>query len=335
MVIQRIKLDKWKEFCYPLCLMKKLEISLLFIFLEDINYIGCNLPVTYHFNCPFHQHQSNVLEVHSFQHFEFQEGDPPPWYDLQAERYDRPYTQQEEDELRHKYRKNPALFEKRKLEGIIGYIGKPKGLKQILWERGLYVEGMKCHQTDTENMKKVMDGKEGLPEHLDMKRVLAKQPDFLAEKCAIQQLIEDRGHIFLKSPVCHPELAGHGIEYCWGYASTIFRRINDGTASNFESNVANSLSAEHLTLERVWKYARRTRDYMRMYQKLSQKLVDNPELKDQLNHKMYEVERTKVKTEARTLACSQLLNDFLNHAVQEHTCHRNISELDRDFIRIT
>jgi len=211
-------------------------------------------------------------------------------------------------------------------------VGKPKGLKQILWERGLYVDGMLTHQTDTVAMRKLMDGGEGLPEHLDMKRVLARQPDFLAEKCALQQMIEDRGHIFLKSPACHPEIAGYGIEYCWGYSSTIFRKINDCTAANLEKNVGIALSNENLTLERVWKYSRRTRDYMRMYYKLAESLEDNPQLTEGISHKFYEENRNKIKLESRKLVCPPIVDDFLRHCGRQYSYHRNVAEIESNFI---
>jgi hypothetical protein len=148
----------------------------------------------------------------------------------------------------------------------------------------------------------------------------------------LQQIIEERGHIFLKSPACHPEVAGHGIEYCWGYSSTIFRSINDCTAANLERNVAKSLSIEYLTLERIWKFSRRTRDYLRMYYKLAQDLETNPALKDTINHKMYEESRKKVKQEARTLTCPRFVSDFLRHVGRNYTYHRNVAEIEREFI---
>jgi hypothetical protein len=84
--------------------------------------------------------------------------------------------------------------------GVEGYVGRQKGISQILFERGLYKEGMQLHQTNT-----LIDGKRVLPEDLDMKRVLARQRDFINEKCALQSLIEGRGHIvsfFLFFPFC-------------------------------------------------------------------------------------------------------------------------------------
>ncbi len=35
-----------------------------------------------------------------------------------------------------------------------------------------------------------------------------------------------------QTPRCHPELAGRGIEYCWGKAKLEFRRNNDFNPQN-------------------------------------------------------------------------------------------------------
>ena len=128
-----------------------------------------------------------------------------------------------------------------------------------------------------------------------MRKVLQSQLDFKNEKCAIQKLIENRGHIFLPSVACHPEMAGHGIEFCWGYGEMQFRQLNDQIVKNLTRNVTNALAPNHLTLERIWKFQRRTRDYMRMYRQLETQLLINPSLKDEINHRMLEKKRKDVK----------------------------------------
>ena len=134
---------------------------------------------------------------------------------------------------------------------VEGYAGKPKGLKQILWERGLWKEGMtKTHVNPALNMEKV----------------LASCPDFVAETGALQELVESKGHILLMSPKYHPEIAGAGIEYSWGQWKRMFKQwINDHKPKNHEANVKRALSPEVLDLAFVRKTGRRTRDYMRAY----------------------------------------------------------------------
>ncbi len=66
-----------------------------------------------------------------------------------------------------------------------------------------------------------------------------------------------------------------------------------------------------------------------MYYKLAQDLETNPTLKDSINHKMYEESRKKVKQEARILTCPTFVSDYLR---RKYTCHRNVAEIEREFI---
>ena len=87
-----------------------------------------------------------------------------------------------------------------------GYAGKAKGVAQVLWERGLWVEGMK--------MKLDVDDPD-YPE-LSASTVLANCEDFREEVGAMEKLVASEGHICLFSSKGHPEIAGAGIEYDWG-----------------------------------------------------------------------------------------------------------------------
>ena len=161
--------------------------------------------------------------------------------------------EEEKQEEKEEGRKN----EKEK-EGIVreGYLGKPKGMKQILWERGWFIEGMST----------AADVK---PE-MDLERVLSAQPDFKDERPALQHLVESRGHILLLSPKYHPEIAGVGIEFSWGMSKMKFRReINDEIPAHLHHNMVASMCPRTiLTLRRVRRFARRTRDYCRAYHAL-------------------------------------------------------------------
>ena len=128
---------------------------------------------------------------------------------------------------------------------IPGYVGKPKGLKQVLWERGLLEEKMNLNE---------------------MRAKLEACEDFKAEVTALEGTVLARGHILLMSPKYHPEMAGAGIEFCWARSKHAFRNgINDMQASNLDANVAKSRSKEIITLDFVRRSARRARDYGRVY----------------------------------------------------------------------
>jgi hypothetical protein len=77
----------------------------------------------------------------------------------------------------------------------------------------------------------------------------------------VRQVVHARGHILLMSPRCHPELAGQGIEYCWGAAKLFYRRHNDCKTAHMHANVVASLQS--VTLAQARKFARRARSYRR------------------------------------------------------------------------
>jgi hypothetical protein len=189
-----------------------------------------------------------MVEVGEIQKMYFDEESAGPFYqhNPNSNKYDQPYSAMEIAEMQSRSRSNKPVPTMRK-----GWLNQPKGLKQILWERGLYVNGMNKSQ---------------------MQHCLSNCPDFKNEKIGIQKLLESRGHILIVSPKCHPELAGSGIEYCWGMADMIFRSIGKKQSTNVEQHIEHVLGNEVLTLERVWKYERRARDYMRLYEKMGENL---------------------------------------------------------------
>ena len=77
--------------------------------------------------------------------------------------------------------------------------------------------------------------------------------------------LRSRGHILLMCVKAHPELAGVGIENSWGKSAQHFRANNDCVSRHLHQNVLDSLHSSNLTLLRVCKFARRTRDYLLLY----------------------------------------------------------------------
>ena len=136
---------------------------------------------------------------------------------------------------------------------VEGWAGKAKGLKQVLWERGLWKDGM------VQRVKP--DDEKG--QDMCMQTTLHKCPDFNLEVGALTKLIHDEGHICLFCAKGHPEIAGLGIEYDWGVLKKLFRKINDQVARNMQKHLDTALDAITLTIAR--KTARRARLYMRAY----------------------------------------------------------------------
>jgi len=101
-----------------------------------------------------------------------------------------------------------TTVEKQKI--IQGWEGKPKGILQILWERGLI---------DELNYKATMklDGRKNsltrlIDESTSLRHLLGKCPDFKNEQSALQVLGQELGVVVDATPKNHAELAGEGIE---------------------------------------------------------------------------------------------------------------------------
>ena len=117
----------------------------------------------------------------------------------------------------------------------------------------------------------------------NIEQVLGGLPDFKNGRTALQHTVEKRGHILVLSPKFHPEVAGVGIEFSWGMSKLKFRRgINDEVPKNLHRNILASVCRETiLTLSRIRRFARRTRDYCRAYLRL-EKDADGTESRDSI-----------------------------------------------------
>lgn len=174
------------------------------------------------------------------------------------------------------------------------------------------MEGMQGRQSKLAQEKMLIAGAghKILPDSLNAHLALSSCPDFKFERTALQNVVEKRGHILLPSVVCTPETAGGGIEYSWGKLKFEQRRRND-LAVKLESGVkfverVRVLCKDQsiLPLERIWKFERRARDYIRLYLSAGQR-----DGRTTLTHGEIERMRSKQKT------------------------HRNIMEMDREFVR--
>ena len=163
--------------------------------------------------------------------------DPPPFLDLTAPPKDK------------------EAAKRGKLEQNEGYAGKPKDIKQAPWERVWYGNGMSTTSADPK---------------MNIELVLGGLPDFKNKRAVLQHMVERRGHILVLSSKCHPEVAGVGIEYSWGMSKLQFRReINDEVPKNLHHNIVVSMCRETiLTLPRIRRFARRTRNYCQTHLEL-------------------------------------------------------------------
>jgi hypothetical protein len=265
------------------------------------------------------------LSIGDTQSFVFKEGDLPPFDSPNAPKYDIPMTTQQKNKLIVKLnaerakKKKPFLSQKEIDEtntpAVVGYIGKPKGVRHILVERGLWVSGMRSALSN----KDVEQGKI-LEAARDAHLALNKCPDFKLEKPAIQMLLEQYGHLLLLSPKCHPELAGEGVEYCIGNVKMFYRRLfNTTVADELKVNVLKAVSTVNAGKITIWHYARRCRGYMRLYREQNLQLVKrdtNGNITDDCLHQLPQY-------------------DELERMMKRKSTHRNMEELERYYIQRT
>ena len=135
--------------------------------------------------------------------------------------------------------------------------GQPKGIKMILEERGLWPQNQ---------LKRICDNcKKNSPvsDNCCAVRVLSLQPDFLAQKPLVKEVIESRGHKVIFYPKFHCEL--NFIEMFWGAAKRYARNNCDYSFKALEKIVPEALNS--VSLEQIRRYARRSWRFMDAYRK--------------------------------------------------------------------
>ena len=183
----------------------------------------------------------------------------------------------------------PPKFERK----LTDFVGKAKGKRQVLYERGKWKNGIvkKVDDDDQNGWDQVKVPCAALKSHraghapghatrasahllnpplhpasqtMSMNYMLSNCEDFVNEKSApLHTLVEARGHILVMSPKGHCELAGQGIEYDWGKPKQNFRRKNKYI--KFHDYILCSMSRSVLSRSTSRKFARKPRAYRRAY----------------------------------------------------------------------
>jgi hypothetical protein len=179
----------------------------------------------------------------------------------------------------------------RKAHIMEGWVGKSKGLLQILWERG-WIDPCKCatFKQDKTAGKIVntsfctingrKDAQTGqILETSSLRALMGQCTDFKEEETALQFLGKQLGLRVLFTPKFHCKFAGEGIEYNWAHAKAKMRitplREKKGRA-NFISLVMKCICPETvLTKERIRKFSARARAYICTNYHLSRDLATN------------------------------------------------------------
>ena len=145
--------------------------------------------------------------------------------------------------------------------------GRLKGLKIVLQERGLWPQQSKfltqCSiQGKNPGERKPNPAcKHASNANCCARALLSSQPDFLAQKCQLQETLEAAGHQVIFYPVFHCEL--NFIEYFWGRAKLYTRANCQYTFPSLVRTVPVALA--NISNQLIWKYYQRTLRMMDAY----------------------------------------------------------------------
>ena len=156
-----------------------------------------------------------------------------------------------------------------------GWEGKPKGMEQILWERG-WINPSEDRKSYTVNGKK--DSMGAVRKDKSLRYLMSILKDFENQETMLQLKATEMGISMDRTPKCHCELAGEGIEYAWGCAKNLYRRqpLKDKRGKdNFRRTVRKCFSRNVVTSERVRMFSQRARAYMLAYYKIRQQQLTN------------------------------------------------------------
>ena len=151
----------------------------------------------------------------------------------------------------------PTQFDERVIKE--GWVGKAKGALQVLFECG-WIDPDKIHLYTAKGNKQ---GQYSIDSLMQM------QVDFSSEKTLLDYHALLWGVIIIRSPKCHPEIAGEGIEYGWALSKMEDRRspMNEKrTKVKFRDLVQRCLdSGSVLNLKQMRSCSKKARDYMVLY----------------------------------------------------------------------
>ncbi len=143
-----------------------------------------------------------------------------------------------------------------------GWEGKPKGMLQILFERGfINPERMTEYTIDGRN-----DVFGNLVADTSLRYLMEQLSDFQDEETLLQYHGRQIGGKVDRTPKCHPDMAGEGVEYDWACGKNVYRRLplkDKKTKAKFRELVSKCLDTDKvLTIEQQRLFSKRACEYM-------------------------------------------------------------------------
>ena len=125
----------------------------------------------------------------------------------------------------------------------VSFPDQPKGMKQVLQERDLWIDGLKMKCRDKCQLGSA---------NCCAKRLLEVQQDFQEQRSLVQEVIEAAGHLCIFLPKFHCEL--NFIEYFWGAMKKYLRNHCDYTFTTLQENVPKALESVAVETIRKWEH---------------------------------------------------------------------------------
>lgn len=153
---------------------------------------------------------------------------------------------------------------------VQGWLGKPKGLLQILWETG-WVDGNEYKGAalyEYYNKEGKKDAAGNLIPGTNLVAILQERHDFKNELTMMEYVGKRCGLIVKMSPKCHCEIAGESIEVVWGIGKVRLRRIphsDRDTAEKFRALVEDMWSKDKIGYNQLRGAFRTHRAYILSY----------------------------------------------------------------------
>jgi len=152
---------------------------------------------------------------------------------------------------------------------VEGWVGKPKGMFQVAWERG-WIDPAQVSKYQVEAPCDAFGVEDT---SFSLKEILSNCDVFMNEIPQLQHIIESLGGFCQMSPKYHPEIAGEGIENLWGFIKKVYRSrwsIRDSAhqkKEDFLQLIAGIMDGSDGTITKtaVRKCVRRARQYMLAY----------------------------------------------------------------------
>ena len=120
--------------------------------------------------------------------------------------------------------------------------------------------------------------------NFSIRELMKHQKDFVEEITLMQYYGNKMGVVVDRTPKCHPELAGEGIEYAWAIAKLFYRKSPIAlkrSKSLFQLLVRDSTDNDKvLTIHKIRACSRKARTYMKMYMALESLDMNNENFKD-------------------------------------------------------